>query len=183
MVARMRTCVFLERLYEKVGVSSHSLSAASVSWLRPQFTGLGMGQLWKDLAVKVRIAVYWIAMDAKASRRTAFQEHCMAGHLHGASSQVVLVSATQQRSHGFSKDCQGGPKYPEAEGTSKHSPNAHTSATTPWTPVMHWRAPFQKRGGSGRGRQAWRDTSNQDISLRDCFLPGWGGIQILSPSE
>lgn len=57
----------------------------------------------------------------------------MAGHLHGASSQVVLVSATQQRSHGLSKDCQGGPKYPAAGGTDKHPPEVRTSAITMWT--------------------------------------------------
>jgi hypothetical protein len=80
--------------------------------------------VWKDLAVKVRMAVYWMAMEAKARRRTAFQEHCMAGHLHGAAPRLQLCRHSWPAAPH---------KQETAEDPGKHLllPRAHTHPSRP----------------------------------------------------
>lgn len=71
-----------ERLLERL--SSHPRSEASAfSWsicVEPrglQLTAWPTGQRFNGLVENVRMAVYWMAMEAKASSTIDFQEHCM----------------------------------------------------------------------------------------------------------
>lgn len=94
VVARMRMCVRLleldegrvaegeERLLERL--LSHPRSEASAfSWSicveprRLQLTAWPTGQRFNGLVENVRMAVYWMAMEANASSTIDFQEHCM----------------------------------------------------------------------------------------------------------
>lgn len=117
VVARMRMWVLLLALKggretegeEGVGegISSQPWSeASSVSWpsrvrsLRLQLTAWPVGarpteqSRLKGLVEKVRMAVYWMAMEANASSTTDFQEHCMvAGQMH---QEATALSARQE---------------------------------------------------------------------------------------
>lgn len=87
VVARMRMCVLRLELDKWRAAaprfSSHAGSVLSgLSWPacagpRLQLSVWPRGQSLSCLVVRVRMAVYWMAIDAKASRTMDFQEHCM----------------------------------------------------------------------------------------------------------